>query len=638
LLAILIVAPASAGVSQININQVENEVFSGKVFGTVGTYKRIVGSADMKIDPADPHNKDIVDINVAKRNRQGLVEYSSPFYILTPSDPARANGKIVYDVVNRGRKAALYLLNDAPLKDNPNTAMDAGNGYLMEQGYTIVFSGWQSDVPNKNGLMGLDAPTIDGITGWVTEEFIFDNSTNPAVAHLTYPVASSERPEANITVKRTSDETGAVPKGLAFRFESADTISIARPADFDAGSIYTFSYKAKSPKVSGLGFAAIRDLVSFLRHPRGPTTVPGLPTVSAAYGVGVSQSGRFLRDLVYWGKNEDEQGRIVFDGILPYVAGSRKTVVNSRFAQAGRFSRQHEDHDFPGDQFPFSYASSYDPLTRRTDGILNRCTQNGTCPKVIQTDSDTENMQGRISLLVTSTDAKPLPIPENVRLFYLAGYPHAALSDAKVAPTATCQFLSNSLHPGIIERALFAALDQWVSKGKRPPDSNYPSLLDGSLVPARDAGYKNIPGLKYEGKFNRLMLKEEGKKSTGLRKEYPVFVAKVDADGIALAGVHTPMVAAPLATYLGWNLRKSGYGEGELCGINGSTIPFAKTLSSRMASGDQRASLAERYPGSDAYVRAVASSVRGLQEQRLLLPADGEKIMQKALIQAEDLR
>ncbi|MCA1325367.1 alpha/beta hydrolase domain-containing protein [Herbaspirillum sp. alder98] len=637
--------PSHAGVTNIDVIRVDDAIFGGAMFGKVGSYKRIVGMATMRVDPGRKPNEDITDIHLAKRNQNGMVEYSSPFYILTPSEPAKANGKIVYDVVNRGRKAGLYLLNDAPLKDDPDVVADAGNGYLMAQGYTIVFSGWQADILNKNNLLGLNAPTLDNVKGRVTDEFIFDNSVNPAVAHLSYPAASLDTGNASLHIKEKIGDPETQPKGLAFRFVDDRSISIARPAGFDAGAIYTFSYTGKSPAVSGLGFAAVRDLVSFLRYPpattggaQNPLASPGFPQIKAVYGVGVSQSARFLRDMVYWGQNQDEQGRIIFDGILPYVAGSRKTLVNTRFAQPGRFSRQHEDHDFGGDQFPFSYATSTDTLTGLTDGILRRCTQSDTCPKVIQTDTDTENMQGRISLLVTTTDGRPLPVPPNVRLFYLAGYPHAALIDAVAQPTATCRFLSNPLHPGIVERALFAALDRWVVDGVNPPDSKYPSVADGTFVPAMDAGYRGIPGLDYEGKFNRLAVAAVHAKKHGAGLEYPVFVAKVDADGIALAGVHTPSIAAPVATYLGWNLRKQGYAEGELCGITGTTIAFARTKAQRLKNGDERLSLEERYPTPDAYIDAVSAAVHQLQAEKLLLQEDGEKILRKASVDALDLK
>lgn len=640
---VLVSAAAHAKMVDFEITSVQKVAFDGRTFGGVGTYQRIEGIATMEVDPDTAANRDIVDIRAAPRNAAGHVMFSSPVYILTPTRAASANGKLVYDVVNRGRKAGLYLLNDAPLKDDPDTAADAGNGYLMEHGYTIAFSGWQSDIPNEHHLMGLDAPILKNVTGESTEEFIFDSDTNPARASLTYPAATLDPDSARLTIQERASDTPRETNGLAFRYLSPTEIEIARPGAFDAGAIYRLTYQAKEPKVSGLGFLAIRDLISFLRgHDRHtfatPLTAQGYPPITAAYGIGVSQSARVLRDLVYLDQNRDEAGHKVFDGILPYVAGSRKSFVNARFAQPGRFSREHEDHDYPGDQFPFSYADSYDPLTRRTDGIFHRCAADRSCPKVLQTDTDTENFQARISLLTSTTEGKPLALPANVRAYFLVGYPHASLFGAKARPTKTCTFLSNPLHPGIVERAVFADLDQWVSNGILPPPSAYPEVADGTVVPAARAGYQGIPGLAYDGVYNALPLKpahapaEWAVPAPGGQSSahYPVFLAKVDQDGFAVAGIRVPDVAAPVATYMGWNPRKPGYAAGELCGITGSTIPFAQTDDAR-AVGDRRASLRDRYPTAQAYIAAVGAATQSLVQQRLLLLDDAQAINDKAV-------
>lgn len=488
--------PSMADVTRFIASRVDSSYFDGRVFGQVGTYSLIEGTAHVEIDPADRKNRQIVDLGQVKRNASGKVEIEVPVHILTPSDPGKANGKILYDVVNRGRKMGLYLLNDASLNPNPSSAKDAGNGFLMDQGYTVVFSGWQSDVKTDAGLLGFEAPVLRGLRGKSTEEFVLDKSDSPAKVRLTYPAVMAQTSKTGITVKQNAADSPSTPPDLSVSFISPTEIQINRAKGFDDGAIYTVTYQAQDPTVSGLGFVAIRDVVSYLKYTANtnPTTeLKLLPHIDQAYAIGFSQSGRFIRDFIYLGMNEYTGKRKVFDGVIPYAAGSRKTFINSRFAQPGRFSLQHEDHDFPGDQFPFSYADSKDHISGKTDGILRTCSVTDTCPKVMQVDSDSENLQARTSLLVTTTNGQPLDTPSNVRLYFFTGVPHAGLAGAKPEPLNLCQNPSNPLHGGVILRALLTDLDDWASKGVIPPGSRYPNLKDGTLVSSQTLSYQGIP-------------------------------------------------------------------------------------------------------------------------------------------------
>ena len=628
---------AHARVVEFEVTSRQAPTFEGRAFGSVGTYEKIVGRARIAIRPDDPRNAGIVDIDLAPKNPSGEIELTTTVYLLRPSDASKANGTLFYDVLNRGRKLGLELMNDAPPSNDPTTAAEAGNGFLMEQGYTIAWSGWQGDVATAGALLGLDVPALPGVTGTNRDEFVFDHTKNPVVADLSYPALDLDPAKASLTVRAREGDERAKPADLSFKFLGPTQIEIMRPAGFDAGAIYEFVYPAGASKVHGLSFAVTRDVVSFLRGEAtassgatNPLAAGGPSGIRQAYALGISQSGRFLRDMLYQGFNTDEAGRRVFDGLLPHIAGSRKTFINYRLAQPGRYSRDHEDHLYPGDQFPFTYAVTTDPLTGRTDGILKRCSSTGDCPKVMQTDTDTENLQARISLLTTDPAGHPLDLPENVRAYFLAGLSHFVPAASKSASTPTCQLPSNPLHAGGPMRALLVALDAWVTEGKEPPPSRYPSGKDGTLVSPKDAGYLGLPGLSFNGEYNEKPLVDYAAMPPKAGREYPVSVAKVDADGHAVAAIRLPAIEAPTATYLGWNLRKRGFAEGAICGLTGSTIPLAATKADRERTNDRRPALEERYATHADYVAAVRQAANRLREERLLLPTDADRIVKEA--------
>jgi len=438
---IAFIQPSDAKVIKFEIIRTESPAFEGRSFGAVGTYDRIIARATIAVAPNAPHNSVIVDIDRAPRNSQGLVEAVSDVEILRPTNPANENRRLFYEVLNRGNKLEFLLFNDIGVINNDLVkAGDAGNGFLMNRGFTIVWSGWQGDVAPGGGRMTFSAPTVPQVTGLSRDEFIFDHMENPAPGPLSYPAADLDPTHAQLTVRERENDLRTTPEGLSFNYEGPNRIAVTRSAGFDAGAIYEFIYTAKDPKVMGLGFAATRDIVSYLRHESADAT--GTPNALAgqiglAIGIGQSQSGRYLHDFLYWGFNTDEAGRPVFEGLMPHIAGGKKTFTNYRFSQPGRSPYQHSETVYPGSEFPFTYPVTKDVLTGRTDGLLARCLAAGNCPKIVKTDSEIEFYQQRASLVATDTQGNALAMPDNVRLFFLSNLHHYALASDKSVLTKT---------------------------------------------------------------------------------------------------------------------------------------------------------------------------------------------------------
>jgi hypothetical protein len=638
----LLLAPfgSHAELVSFEIVEIESPTFDGRSFGDVGQYEMITARATIAVDPAHRLNAGIVDIDLAPTNDDGLVEATADVAILRPVDLSKGSGRLFYEVLNRGDKISFILMNDAPWVRYYH-GLDAGNGHLMAEGYTIVWSGWQGDMPPGENRMRLQAPVIRGVTGLVRDEIIFYHDYDPFVATLSYHAASLDTKSATLTVRARQTDPRVTPDDMRFEFFEAPRAGIApysdrqivvhRPAGFDAAAIYEFIYEARDPIVMGLAFASVRDLIAFLRNETedangnaNPLLVDGKPATDFAYAHGISQSGRFVRDFLYQGFNEDERGRMVFDGLMPDVAGSRKTWTNFRFAQPGMYAQEHEAHLQPGDQFPFTYGVMTDALTGRADGILKRCLETDTCPKIMHTDTSSEFWQARASLVMTDTEGNDIELPENVRAYLMASTPHSEGFGEEPYETSYCQNLANPLQNGGPMRALLHALHLWVSEGVEPPGSEWPSQKNGTLVSREQlgGGFPKIPGAAFPDVVNGVRVTDYHVQPPREGAAYPVFVPTVDADGNELAGIRLPTVSVPLATYLGWNLAKAGYAEGSLCSVIGSTLPFAKTRAQREAAGDPRLSIEERYESVGAYVEAIEHAARALADKRLLLEED----------------
>ena len=591
--------------------------YNGRSFGARGAYETITGVARMRIDPRALANRGIVDLERAPRAGDGMVEYDVDFTILRPVDPAKARRIMLYEVVNRGMRLMPMMVGG---DFNP---ADAGDGLLQNEGFTLVASGWQGDVAAKN-LLGARFPVAtNGLipaTGTVTAEAIFDNLTGNTIA-LPYPAATRDQQEtARLTVRQLASDPPITLPGGSWRFVDDRKIEIQRPAGVDAGAIYRFTYTAKDPKVMGLGFAATRDFIAWLRRASAADGNPlaDIGDYDTAVAFGASQSGRYLRDFLWQGFNRDLAGRRVFDGVIPHIPGARQTFTNFRFAEPGRFSRQHEDHGVPGFSFPFTYATLRDPVTGKRDGILKSCGASRTCPKVFHIDTSAEFWQAGSSLVGTGGTGRDVPFPASVRAYMIAGGAHAP---GMVLPA--CRYPANALNYTPIVRALLLAMADWASRGTAPPPSRWPSLAKGELVPVQALRGPQVPGagLVWPQVINRPEPPSD-------KPEWPIFAPAIDADGNDLPGIRLPQIAAPTGTYLGWNLRKTGFGEGELCLLSGSHLAFAADAATR--AGDTRASLAERYPVPGARAERFRQAASALRRERFVLEADAARLMSEA--------
>jgi hypothetical protein len=643
----------------------------GHEFPITGSYEKLCGRAYGEVDPRNPLNRIIVNLDQAPRNSYGRVEYWSDFCILKPLDMARGNGKIFYDAPNRGAKRIIAFLNDGPEGNDPSTLEDSGNGFLMRQGYTIVWCGWQGDLMARKHWLRLGVPiaTNNGKTivrrarteMIVTRKGIYSQPLSGWKSIDSYEAASLDKSMATLTVREKSyGQRISVPQSeweFAVNEKDPKTGSeiIRRSskdlylrAGFKPGHIYEFIYPAKNPRVLGLGFAAVRDLVSFLRYQTKNAIGPLHPPASSkktmairyAYAWGRSQSGRFLRDFVYHGFNQDESHRKVFDAIAPHVAGAGRVFLNYAFARPVTSSQQHTNQLDP-ELFPFAYNILKDPQTGRRDGILKRPK---TDPYVIHTQTSTEYWQKRGCLVHTDGKGRDITPPANVRIYVIASAQHNSRFGSEPEQNGTQQ-LANPLPAGGVLRALIVAMDLWVTQNVPPPPSRYPNVKDGTLVrpDQRSVRFPKIPGVRFAGLHNHQVFLDYGRRlDRGWIDIHPpkqiqigagaytILVPKVDNDGNDIAGIRLPAVQAPLGTYTGWNLQPRSLAENELSGLLGSFIPFARTKAERKKRDDPRLSIKERYKDRAEYLQQVSRAARTLVDERLLLPEDAERIIGEA--------
>ncbi len=604
----------------------------GAPFGEVGAYERVIGRAKGEVDPRDPANKGIALIDKAPRNGRGKVEYATDIFILRPKDSRRGNGRILYEMNNRGRKMLFGNIADGPQGVNdPKTAADVGNGFPLRRGYTLVWSGWDPDAPRANMGLALTAPvaTDNGqpIVKTVRDEFCSGTRGGALeVFKLSYEANTLEQPRVRLTVReRADDEPHELPLNQ-WSFVDARSIKLSDGTKPKPGYLYEFHYDAKNPKVLGLGFAATRDVISWLRYDPAAIAATGRP-ISHALAIGFSQAGRYLRNHISEGFNRDEQGRKVFDGIHSHIAGIGRIFFNTPFGQPARTGTQHEDHDFPENEFPFSTATLADPLTGRKGSLFRG---DGSDPKLIETNTSTEYWQKGASLLHTDPLGKQdVTLPDNSRVYMIAGTQHGGRAGATTDPGPNIN-PRNPHNPMPAVRALLVALDEWVVSGKEPPASRVPTLAAGTLVEPDKTGFPVVPGAVVVKVTNRVTPPGDWVHPKPADKAYRTLVCKVDADGNEAAGVRLPDIAVPLATYSGWNEYKPPYPKGELADRDGSCLPFALDKAARQAAGDPRPSVAERYASGADYLAKVQAAVTALMNDRLLLAEDAERYLERA--------
>jgi hypothetical protein len=624
-------ATARAEVTRIEISS-RQDVLAGKAFGTVGAYEKLTGKVYFAVSTANPHNRIIADLDKAPRNGQGKVEFSADLFILKPKDPSRANGVLFFDVVNRGSKSLLSVFNHAAASPDPTTEAHFGNGLLMREGYTLVAVGWQFDVPKDKNLIGFDVPvaTDNGrpITGWVNPWFIPNKRSDSyefASGYYSpaYPPADPGNAAYRLTVREGLASAPRLIPREDWQFGRAENGSVkfdpnwvTLKGGFKPGMTYQVTYESKNPPVTGLGFAAIRDLASALKY-NSDAVVRG----RHAYTYGASQTGRFQRQMIYEGFTADEQGRPAIDAMFIQTGGTSLGSFNERFAQPNELG------SFTQTGFPIRYETTTDAVTGKRDGLGARVPA-GQDPKIFLVDTGSEYWdRGRVSSLrhVSMDGTEDLPDPPNVRVFFLAGTQHG--SGTWPPRDNGGQLKSNPNDYRWAQAALLAGLDGWVRKGIAPPPSRHPMLSDATLVAQTKIKYPNVPGVEWPvhvpGGYRADV--------PGPVSVLPFLVPQVDRDGNDIAGIRSPEQAVPLGTYTDWSFRSEAIGAPDtLIAMAGSFVPFAKTRAEREKSGDPRLSIEERYANRAGYLRKVEEAANKLAQERYLLPEHVKPVVEAA--------
>ncbi len=634
LAGLLATTPASAAVSRFMVE---------KTTPMPGGYELLEGHFFGLLDPNDALNANINDIKLAPRNAAGKVEYSATFAVAKPVDVSRSSGMLIYDVPNRGGGQAVNL----------------GDGHVN------VVSGWQGDLEEAPGVQSLRVPAakING-PAYVrfmdipadTKTLSIRGGTPGKQGGRVFEVATEEN--AKLFAGASDNQAGMQNEIQGRNFAFADCSKTPFPGTldltklcvkegFDPKLAYTLAFTARDPKVLGIGFAATRDLVTFLRHAQrdeagNPNPLAG--KMRWAVGRGVSQSGNFLRAFVNLGFNTGENGLQVFNGINPIVA-MRMNSMSYRFASPGGLVGLYEIGNDGT-----NWWSEYDDKVRGLGkhSLLDRCSTSGHCPKVVEILGSAEFWNLRASVNFVGTDAKSdIPLPANVRRYYNPGTHHnggrGGFQRAGV-PISACILAANPNPTSDANRALFKALLDWVSDGVEPPPSRYPTLAAGQLITpeAYDRAFPAILGQPRPA-YSPLYQYEFGKDfnvadMTGAISVNPPQIVRTipqlfpwtDADGNEMDGIRSPLLQVPLGSYVGWNITASGFQAGRYCGNTGGYIPFAATRAERLAKGDPRPSLEERYPSHAAYVARVKAAADELVVQRYMLAADAARIVTEA--------
>jgi len=666
---------SQAKVIKITINQTI-PAFKGQTFGKTGAYELVRGVVSGELDPADRRNAVITDIQLAPRNANGKLTYTTAFSILKPVDSSKASGDLVYDVVNRGnlRFAARMTQFAMAATASDANAVDPGDGSLYRAGYIVLASGWQGDVPldASGARLGINIPiakNVDGtpVTGQVVVRFVaseggqfkFSGGVN------TLPLPGPGRTPASLDtskatlISKTSETQSGVSgvvvtiSGPDWAFADCRTAPFPGTPDatrvclkdgFEPSRLYQLVYTAKDPLVLGVGLAALRDVVSFFRRETKDDKGAANPiagSVNHVIAYGVSQPGRLMRDFINLGFNEDESGRPVWDGAF-LDASAAGGAFNIRFAQPGNIALLYD----PIAEGPSWWEDYKDVVRGRSSwGMLHRCRETNTCPLIMETEGGADFFTARGSLGIAGTTGKDdIPLPANVRRYYMASTTHTGGSGnflVEPPPVPGCVLPVNPLPWVETERALLNAMRDWVRTGALPPPSSYPRVSDGTLVPATAAamGWPNIPGAPTpDGVMNSTLDYDFGPRfhyndHSGIidnvpppvKQVIPTLAVKVDGDGNEVAGVRSLLLQVPLGTYTGWNPISRGVLKGQECSLQAGTIPFAKTRAERLAKGDPRPSIEERYGNLANYYSLAVQAANKMIANRLLLPEDADR-------------
>jgi hypothetical protein len=662
--AMLALAPGGA---RADVDRVEvlarGVVADGKAFGNVGPYEWLRGKLYFAIEATAAENQAVVDIRATARDGQGRVHFTADFVLLRPLDAARGNGRLLYEVPNRGNVGLLGLFNNGTQGNIPAGAEQAGNGFLMEQGYALLWTGWSWDVPPGNDRLRADLPVAtDGgkpLQGLVSGEITVNQATASAMhtglAAIGYEPARIDDPEARLTVRDGAFGTRTpIPRERWHFGRRVDGRLVYDPAfvtldgGFKPGQIYTVTFTARGPRVAGLGLAGIRDALLFFRHERtdrlgnpNPLVDMGGELPRAVLAFGHSQSARVLTTMIAQGLIADGRGRLAFDGAFLNAAGAGKGSFNYRFAQATRHFSPDVELDYPTDWFPFTTAPETDPVTGASGSILDKANPGNAVPKLIVANSATEYWARGASLIHVAVDGSADIAPDRrARLYFLAGANHVPATGGERGDLAHCR---NPLDQRPVLRALLLHLDGWVTLKKEPPPSMLPLVADGTLgkLSAYTEAMPKIPGLRLPARMLDPPRLDFGPQfaADGIATLVPPKVGKAftalvplpDADGLDKAGIRMPELVAPLGTYTGWNPQNAATGAPErLARWSGSFAPFARNENERLAVGDPRPSIAERYSSREAYIEAYAAATLALAKQELIAGSDINPMVERA--------
>jgi hypothetical protein len=662
--ALAATAPVDARVTRIDITQTESPTFGGYAWPGVGQYEKIVGVAHGELDPTDRRNAVIADIALAPRNANGKVEYSFDFYLLRPLDLTKGAHKMMYEPPNRGRK--LYgTLNRGAAGNDPGAdtnPADLSQAFLMERGYSLSWSGWDASAGTSNAnfnttitLPVAKNPDGSSITGPAYEYIVSPG----AKYNLTYHAATLDQSKATLTHRVHLDDAPQVVPATDWQYNADGSAISLTSGSFTPNDIYEFTYTAKDPTVNGIGFAAVRDWIAFLRYGTADdagTANPLAGDVQKVYTYTLSQPARLLNDFTLLGFNESEKGQKVVDGMLQWIGAADGVNMNYRFSQPGRTNRNRQELLYQEGVFPFANVTSTDPISGQTASRYDRCTATSTCPVAMEIYSANEYWVKGASLLTTTPDGKSdLPDSPYTRNYFISSHQHGVGNGKS---KGSCQQLQNPLDSAPVQRALWEAMDQWVTKGTAPPPSMVPKLADGTFAKSTkqsDVGFPSIPGVTYTGlkttryrfdfgpnyystlvpTINPPVVTPPYEDNPANGPIYPTFVPKTDSDGNDIAGVRLPDVTVPLATYTGWALR-AGAQANDGCEGSGQMIPFARTKAERDASGDPRPSIEERYPNFSAYYFSVLNAVSKFVANRWMLPEDANAALNRMLMAGYD--
>jgi hypothetical protein len=657
-LLILAVPPLNARVVRIQIDS-RQAVSDSKAFGNVGAYERITGRVFFSVAVTNPHNRGIVDLDKAVNLNHGEVEFSADFMALRPKDSSKGNGSLLLEVPNRGRGRIVGLIDGGDW----DASQDAGDGWLLRNGYSIVSLGWQWDATG-DGALRLYAPIAkengsairgllrgDLMPSKVMEEIPLGHLIIGNIGGSEYPVADPDDPRNQLTVRNAPEAARTLIPRSEWQFAHtvdgklvASDRHIHLNGGMQPGKIYEYIYAVSDPVVAGLGFAAIRDFAAYAKH-----APDALVPAARVYGEGISQNGRFLRDFLYQGFNADEEGRIALDGILAHVAGAGRGSFNIRFAQPSRDAQPTSSIFFPTDVFPFTDQREIDPVTGNTGGLLDRAGADKVVPKIFLSNTSYEYWGRAASLIHTTADAKQdATISKDVRIYYFTGLQHFSgpFPPAEGPGDLHGQEPESPLPIRYFWRSMLANMDAWVRNGTAPPESKYPKIGDRTLVTLSDYAFPSIPQVNKPREANRAYRLNFGPEwSRGVitmqppqvGEAFPVLVPQVDRDGNELAGIHLPEIAVPLATYTGWNLRDPSIGAPEQReAFEGSYLAFPKTAIAREKSGDPRKSIAERYSSREDYLDRYGKAIGTLVKERWILEEDRGALLSRGVAEWDE--